>query len=120
MTEKDHTTYETVRIYPSDAKRLKRLSFSHDRTIVRLLSEAVDLLVEEYKKDSDHIEEIIDKHPEGKKRKYKTTRVYPDDKKHLKKLSFFQDKPIVKLVSEAVVLVEQKYGKNYDSYDLYE
>lgn len=52
--------------------------------------------------------------------KYKTVRIYPKDFIRLRRLSFSQDKPMVRLISEAIELVEEKYGKNYDTYDLYE
>lgn len=57
---------------------------------------------------------------EGRKQEYKTVRIYPSDFVKLRRLSFSQDKPIVRLISEAVELVEKKYGKNYKTYDLYE
>lgn len=52
--------------------------------------------------------------------KYKTVRIYPKDFIRLRRLSFSQDKPMVRLISEAIELVEEKYGKNYDTYDLYD
>ncbi|WP_077319091.1 hypothetical protein [Virgibacillus proomii] len=57
---------------------------------------------------------------EGKKQEYKTVRIYPKDYVRLRRLSFSQDKPIVRLISEAIELLEKKYGKNYDTYDLNE
>lgn len=54
------------------------------------------------------------------KDKYKTVRIYPEDYIRFRRLSFSQDKPIVQLISEAVELIEKKYGKNYNTYDLYE
>lgn len=44
-----------------------------------------------------------------KKQEYKTTRIYPDDLVRLKRLSYFRDKPMVKLFSEALDLLEEKY-----------
>lgn len=40
---------------------------------------------------------------------YKSVRIYPDDFKEYKRISFNQDKPIVELISEALTLLKQKY-----------
>lgn len=46
--------YRTVRIYPEDAQRYKRLSYRTGKPMVRLISEALDLLEAEHKKNKEN------------------------------------------------------------------
>lgn len=45
------------------------------------------------------------------KQKYKTIRIYPEDQETLKRLAFYNNTTIVKLVSESLELLEEKYSK---------
>lgn len=46
------------------------------------------------------------------KQKYRTVRIYPDDAQGFKRLSYRTGKPIVRLVSEALKLLEEEHKKN--------
>ncbi|WP_332699209.1 hypothetical protein [Halalkalibacter lacteus] len=43
--------------------------------------------------------------------KYKSVRIHPEDFQEYKRLSYFQDKPIVDLISEALELLKKKYDE---------
>lgn len=46
------------------------------------------------------------------KQKYRTVRIYPEDAQRYKRLSYMTGKPIVRLISEALELLEAEHEKN--------
>lgn len=107
--------YKTIRVYSDDAQRFKRLSYRTGKPIVRLISEALKLLQKQYSEYSKENNDstII-------KKEYRTVRIYPDDTKKFKKLSFETDKPIVQLVSTALNLLEKKHKQKIKESKRYE
>ena len=57
-------------------------------------------------------EKIINSQQKKKQQpKYKSVRIHPEDFQEYKQLSYFQDKPIVDLISEALELLKKKYDE---------